>query len=92
MRREQQAEREHQTRAFVEALDKLGSRIDSSVGDLRIEMRRHLNVLVTTFIVSLVVLAALAGATVYVKGFGMTASTTAPPSPTVPAAAPVPAP
>ena len=84
MRREQQAEREHQTRAFVDALDKLGSRIDSSVGDLRIEMRRHLTVLVTTFILSFVVLAALAGGTIYFKGLGITTGTT-------PVAAPPPA-
>ena len=78
MRREQQSEREHQTRAFIDALDKLGARIDVSVGDLRVEMRRHLTVLVTTFIVAFVVLASLAGATIYVKGFGVSASTAAP--------------
>lgn len=77
MRREQQTEREHQTAAFVSALDKLGARIDVSVGDLRVEMRRHLTVLVTTFIVAFVVLAALAGGTIYLKGFGVTASTAA---------------
>jgi hypothetical protein len=92
MRHEQQKERAAQTDAFVAAMDRLGSRVDANIGEMRVEMRRHLNVLVTTFVVSLVVLAALAGATVYVKGFGVTASTTAPPSPTVPAAAPVPAP
>jgi hypothetical protein len=92
MRHEQQKERAAQTDAFVAAMDRLGARVDTNIGEMRAELRRHLTVLVTTFVVSLVVLAALAGATVYVKGFGVTASTTVPPSPTVPAAAPVPAP
>jgi hypothetical protein len=84
MRREQQREREHQTDAFVAALDRLGGRVDTNIEGLRTELRRHLNVLVMTFVVSLVVLASLAGATVYVKGFGVSASTATPP-----AAAPV---
>ena len=91
MRREQAKEREHQTDAFVAALDRLGSRVDANIGEMRVELRRHLNVLVTTFIVSLVVLASLAGATVYVKGFGVTASSTSAPAPAaVPASASAP--
>jgi hypothetical protein len=77
MRREQQTEREHQTEAFVGALDKLGTRIDQSVTDLRSELRRHLNVLVATFVLSFVVLGGLAGLTIYFKGLGLTASATA---------------
>jgi len=80
MRREQQREREHQTDAFVAALDRLGGRVDTNIEGLRTELRRHLNVLVMTFVVSLVVLASLAGATVYVKGFGVSASTATPPA------------
>ena len=80
MRREQAKEREHQTDAFVAAMDRLGGRVDANIGEMRVELRRHLNVLVTTFIVSLVVLASLAGATVYVKGFGVTASSTSAPA------------
>lgn len=81
MRREQQAEREHQTEAFVAALDKLGGRVDQNIGDLRAELRRHLNVLVATFILSFVVLGGLAGLTIYFKGLGITA--TAAPADTV---------
>lgn len=75
MRHEAQREREAQTKAFVAAMDRLGGRVDSNITEMRVEMRRHLNVLVTTFVVSLVVLASLAGATVYFKGLGITAST-----------------
>ena len=78
MRHEAQREREAQTKAFVAAMDRLGNKVDTNIGEMRVEMRRHLNVLVATFVVSLVVLASLAGATVYVKGFGVTASTEAP--------------
>lgn len=74
MRHEAQREREAQTKAFVAAMDRLGGKVDSNITDMRVEMRRHLNVLVATFIVSLVVLASLAGATVYFKGFGITAA------------------
>ena len=77
MRQEQQIEREHQTEAFVGALDKLGTRIDQNVGDLRAELRRHLNVLVGTFVLSFMVLGGLAGLTIYFKGLGLTASATA---------------
>ena len=77
MRREQQTEREHQTDAFVAALDKLGGRVDQNIGDLRVELRRHLNVLVSTFVLSFVVLGGLAGLTIYFKGLGLTASATA---------------
>jgi len=71
MRQEQQQERERQTDAFVQALDKLGGRIDANVADLRVELRRHLNVLVVTFILSLAVLGGLAGVGVYFKGLGL---------------------
>lgn len=84
MRHEARKERAAQTTAFVAAMDRLGAKVDGNIGEMRVEMRRHLNVLVGTFIVSLVVLAALAGATVYVKGFGITASTSAPPAATPP--------
>ena len=80
MRHEAQREREVQTKAFVAAMDRLGSRVDTNITEMRVEMRRHLNVLVTTFILSFVVLAALAGATVYFKGFGITATTSAAPA------------
>lgn len=71
MRREQQKEREHQTEAFVGALDKLGARIDVNLTDLRLEMRKYLTMLVATFVLSFAVLGGLAGLTVYFKGLGM---------------------
>jgi nitrate/nitrite-specific signal transduction histidine kinase len=77
MRHEQQKERTAQTDAFVAAMDRLGGRVDANITEMRLELRRHLNVLVTTFVLSFVVLAALAGATVYFKGFGITATTAA---------------
>ena len=86
MRQEQQTEREHQTEAFVGALDKLGGRIDQNVGDLRAELRRHLNVLVGTFVLSFMVLGGLAGLTIYFKGLGITATAT--PTETATAATP----
>jgi len=75
MRREQQTEREHQTVAFVGALDKLGDRMDKNIGDLRVEMRRHLTVLVVTFVLSFLVIGGIAGVGVYFKGLGITATT-----------------
>jgi len=81
MRREQQTEREHQTDAFVAALDKLGGRVDQNIGDLRVELRRHLNVLVATFVLSFVVLGGLAGLTIYFKGLGITATASTPVEP-----------
>jgi hypothetical protein len=75
MRREQQTEREHQTEAFVGALDKLGDRMDKNLADLRVEMRRHLSVLVVTFVLSFLVIAGIAGVGVYFKGLGITATT-----------------
>lgn len=83
MRREQQTEREHQTVAFVGALDRLGDRMDKNIGDLRVEMRRHLSVLVVTFVLSFLVIGGIAGVGVYFKGLGITATTStaaAPPS------------
>lgn len=89
MRHEQQKERTAQTDAFVGALDKLGDRLDDNMGAMRSELRRHLSVLVATFVLSFVVLGGLAGLTIYFKGLGVTASA----SPTPPDAAPaVPAP
>lgn len=82
MRHEQQKERAAQTDAFVTALDKLGDRLDGNMTTMRSEMRRHLNVLVATFVLSFVVLAGLAGVGIYFKGFGFAAQST-------PAAAPV---
>jgi len=75
MRREQQQEREHQTVAFVGALDRLGERVDKNIDGLRVEMRRHLSVLVVTFILSFVMLGGLAGVGIYFKGLGITATT-----------------
>lgn len=75
MRREQQQEREHQTVAFVGALDKLGERVDKNIADLRVEMRRHLTVLVVTFVLSFLVIGGIAGVGVYFKGLGITATT-----------------
>jgi hypothetical protein len=75
MRREQQQEREHQTVAFVGALDKLGDRMDKNLADLRVEMRRHLSVLVVTFILSFLIIGGIAGVGVYFKGLGITATT-----------------
>jgi len=75
MRREQQTERGDQTVAFVGALDKLGDRMDKNLADLRIEMRRHLSVLVVTFILSFLVISGIAGVGVYFKGMGITATT-----------------
>lgn len=101
MRREQQQEREHQTVAFVGALDKLGERVDKNIADLRVEMRRHLSVLVVTFVLSFLVIGGIAGVGVYFKGLGITATTqqqaatapvpaaVAPPSSTVATAQPL---
>lgn len=75
MRREQQQEREHQTVAFVGALDKLGERVDKNIDGLREELRRHLSVLVVTFVLSFLVIGGIAGVGVYFKGLGVTAST-----------------
>lgn len=75
MRREQQQEREHQTVAFVGALDKLGERVDKNIDGLREELRRHLSVLVVTFVLSFLVIGGIAGVGVYFKGLGITATT-----------------
>ena len=77
MRREQQTEREHQTKAFVGALDRLGDRMDGNIRELRSEMRRHLSVLVVTFVLSFIVLGGLAGVGLYFKGMGITVSSLA---------------
>lgn len=67
MRREARDERKEQTKAFVDALSDLGTKLDNNTNVVRDEMKRHLNVLSLVFIGSFVVLAALAGATVYFK-------------------------
>jgi hypothetical protein len=77
MRREQQTEREHQTKAFVGALDRLGDRMDGNMREVRSEMRRHLSVLVVTFVLSFVVLGGLAGVGIYFRGLGITVSSLA---------------
>ena len=77
MRREQQQEREHQTDAFVGALDRLGGKVDDNIAALRVELRRHLTVLVATFVLSFVVLGGLAGASIYFKGLGIEAGANA---------------
>ena len=73
MRHEQQRERKEQTDAFVAALDTLGGKLDTNMAAMRQELRRHLNVLMLTFVLAFVVLAGLAGVGIYVKGFGITA-------------------
>lgn len=67
MRKEAQDERSAQTRAFVAALDGLGTKLDASTGAIRDELKRHLLVLSLVFVGSFVVLAALAGASIYLK-------------------------
>jgi hypothetical protein len=90
MRREQQQEREHQTNAFVGALDKLGERVDNNIEGLRVELRRHLTVLVVTFVLSFLILGGIAGVGVYFKGLGITATTQTAAAPAAePVAAPV---
>lgn len=88
MRHEQQRERKEQTDAFVAALDTLGGKLDTNMAAMRQELRRHLNVLMLTFVLAFVVLAGLAGVGIYVKGFGFTAQNTphAPPTASAPAA------
>lgn len=88
MRHEQQRERAAQTDAFVGALDKLGDRLDDNMGAMRSELRRHLSVLVATFVLSFVVLGGLAGLTIYFKGLGVTASASPPPEETTAVPAP----
>lgn len=67
MRREARDERKEQTKAFVEALEGLGTKLDGSTAQIREELKRHLMVLSLVFVGSFVVLAALAGASVYLK-------------------------
>jgi hypothetical protein len=76
MRHEAQRERTVQTDAFVAALDKLGDRLDGNMATMRSELRRHLNVLMATFVLAFLVLAGLAGVGIYFKGFGVTAQST----------------
>jgi hypothetical protein len=49
--------------------------MDKNIADLRIEMRRHLSVLVVTFILSFLIISGIAGVGVYFKGLGITATT-----------------
>lgn len=67
MRKEARDERKEQTRAFVEALDGLGTKLDNSTTAVRGEMKRHLMVLSFVFLGSFVVLAGLAGASIWLK-------------------------
>ena len=67
MRKEAREERVEQTTAFVGALANLGDKIDGNSAGLRSELRRQLNVMSLLFLVSFVVLAGLAGSTVYFK-------------------------
>ena len=67
MRKEAREERVEQTTAFVGALANLGDKIDGNAAGLRSELRRQLNVMSLLFLVSFVVLAGLAGSTVYFK-------------------------
>jgi hypothetical protein len=61
MRREARTERTEQTTAFITALDGLGKRLDDNAHALRAEMRRHLSVLVITFLLAFALLGGLAG-------------------------------
>jgi hypothetical protein len=90
MRHEQQKERKEQTDAFVAALDKLGDKLDDNMGAMRSELRRHLNVIMLTFVLAFVVLAGLAGVGIYVKGFGITAQNAPAGAPPVSATPPTP--
>lgn len=67
MRTEAREERREQTKAFVEALDGIGEKLDGSTTQIRAELKRHLMVLSLVFVGSFVVLAALAGASIYLK-------------------------
>jgi hypothetical protein len=67
MRREARTERTEQTTAFVAALDVLGKRMDDNAHALRTEMRRHLSVLVLTFLVAFALLGGLAGLNVALR-------------------------
>ena len=81
MRRDAQHERELQTQAFVTALDKLGGKLDDNMAAMRSELRRHLTVLVVTFVLAFIVLAALAGVGIYFKGLGFSAGSAEAPAP-----------
>ena len=87
MRKEAREERVEQTTAFVGALANLGDKIDGNAAGLRSELRRQLNVMSLLFLVSFVVLAGLAGSTVYFKfgrieaGSGTPAHVNAAPTP-----------
>lgn len=82
MRKEARDERKEQTKAFVEALDGLGTKLDNSTNAVRDEMKRHLTVLSLVFIGSFVVLAGLAGASIYLKFGPVQGGTTPPPAET----------
>lgn len=89
MRREAAAERKDQTKAFVDALDTLGSKMDANFDAIRADLRRHLTGLIFTFVLALSVLAGLAGVGVWVRGMGISVTATpataaAPVAPSVP--------
>lgn len=67
MRKEARDERKEQTKAFVGALEGIGEKLDGSTAQIRDELKRHLMVLSLVFVGSFVVLAALAGASIYFK-------------------------
>ena len=67
MRREARTERTEQTTAFITALDGLGKRLDDNAHALRAEMRRHLSVLVITFLLAFALLGGLAGLNVALR-------------------------
>lgn len=67
MRQEARTERTEQTAAFVGALGDLGKRLDDNAHALRAEMRRHLSVLVLTFLVAFSILGGLAGLNVALR-------------------------
>lgn len=92
MRREAAVERRDQTKAFVDALDTLGTKMDANFDAIRTDLRRHLTGLIITFVLALAILASLAGVGVGARGLGIAVTTTPAAGPTAPASAPAPAP
>jgi hypothetical protein len=75
MRQEAATERKEQTKAFVDALDTLGDKMDTNFNAIRADLRRHLTGLIFTFVLALSILAGLAGVGVWAKGMGFAVST-----------------
>lgn len=67
MRCEARTERTEQTTAFITALDGLGKRLDNNAHALHAEMRRHLSVLVLTFLGAFAILGGIAGLNVALR-------------------------